>query len=234
MGMAGWDPQPRRTGLWGAGPAVTAWGLLWDPAAWEAQCGWQGQAGLWMPSGPWCFSPFFSSETFTLFCYSSWFFTSFFQSQWVHRRSASGSSPSDLETVGPAGTHWIFPFLSLLWEPLVRCRANRPLVQALLNPQHQPEAEAPPKSRVWGLAGMKAGWMIEEVLTHGSPAIEISALLLWKYDRDNILGREGLFWSTRLLILPVISSAVITANAYWLLFFLFHTDPSIVKHCFKL
>lgn len=35
--------------------------------------------------------------------------------------------------------------------------------------------------------------MMEEVLTHGFPAIEISALLLWKYDRDNILGREGLF-----------------------------------------
>lgn len=42
----------------------------------------------------------------------------------------------------------------------------------------------------------------------------VRALLLWKYNRDNIWGREGLFWSTRLLIIPVISSAVIRANAY--------------------
>lgn len=32
------------------------------------------------------------------------FFTSFFQSQQLHHRSAGGSSPSDLESVGPAGT----------------------------------------------------------------------------------------------------------------------------------
>lgn len=38
------------------------------------------------------------------------FFTSFFQSQRLHHRSAGGSSPSDLESVGPAGTYGSFLF----------------------------------------------------------------------------------------------------------------------------
>lgn len=42
----------------------------------------------------------------------------------------------------------------------------------------------------------------------------IRALLFWKYNTDNILGREGLSWSTRLLILPITWSAVIKANTY--------------------
>lgn len=105
----GWDMAwPRRAGF---GAAAAAWGVMWGPG--PQQVG----SPVWLTGSGRAvnvlraFFPLhllWDFKIILLFLFK--FFTSFFQSQRLHHRSAGGSSPSDLESVGPAGTYGSFLF----------------------------------------------------------------------------------------------------------------------------